>query len=283
MDAARMLLIGELRVLQTGCQHSGGWHSTVSRPAIPTGRERADGRPDDPAPRRAKCPRLGTRWAAPRSAGRTDERNGRGRQSHRAQSPSCHGSPLASASPWVQRITETSCSSRARIPTHSGARSISCAPTSDLTEKGAASADHWTRVRNAGSVELAGRCANLWGAVKQGSCNANLDRTSPCTSSRGRGSRTSPAPLARSAMERGSGLLRSPRPSPGALSPPALLSRLTKGSTLAGDRRGAAAGQIAAAQLEPEPDIVSDLSLSPWGGQDSNLRPTDYESAALTD
>jgi hypothetical protein len=41
-----------------------------------------------------------------------------------------------------QWITRTSCSSRARIPTRSGARSSSCGPISDPTEKEAASADH---------------------------------------------------------------------------------------------------------------------------------------------
>ena len=65
--------------------------------------------------------------------------------------------------------------------------------------------------------------------------------------------------------------------------PSAVAIAIDKIATLARDRRGADAGQIAGARLEPEPDIVSDLGVSSWGGQDLNLRPTDYESAALTD
>jgi hypothetical protein len=35
---------------------------------------------------------------------------------------------------------------------------------------------------------------------------------------------------------------------------------------------------------EPEaPEQAADLRFLSWGGQDLNLRPTDYESAALTD
>jgi hypothetical protein len=35
---------------------------------------------------------------------------------------------------------------------------------------------------------------------------------------------------------------------------------------------------------EPEaPEQAADLHSLSWGGQDLNLRPTDYESAALTD
>ena len=49
------------------------------------------------------------------------------------------------------------------------------------------------------------------------------------------------------------------------------------------DRRGADAGQIADAAAKPTPHMPCDLGFSSWGGQDLNLRPTDYESAALTD
>ena len=38
------------------------------------------------------------------------------------------------------------------------------------------------------------------------------------------------------------------------------------------------------ARTEPEAlDQAADLLFLSWGGQDLNLRPTDYESAALTD
>jgi hypothetical protein len=47
-------------------------------------------------------------------------------------------------------------------------------------------------------------------------------------------------------------------------------------------RCGADAGQIADGALEPRAHMASDLQFSSWGGQDLNLRPTDYESAALT-
>jgi hypothetical protein len=43
------------------------------------------------------------------------------------------------------------------------------------------------------------------------------------------------------------------------------------------DRRGAGAGQIAGAATEQGSDMASGLGFSWWGGQDLNLRPTDYE------
>src|SRR6266508_4306954 len=49
------------------------------------------------------------------------------------------------------------------------------------------------------------------------------------------------------------------------------------------DRRGADAGQISPGQAEPNPNSASEQGFFSWGGLDSNQRPTDYESAALTD
>ena len=36
------------------------------------------------------------------------------------------------------------------------------------------------------------------------------------------------------------------------------------------------------ATSQPRPNLALDVPFSVWGGEDSNLRPTDYESAALT-
>ena len=43
------------------------------------------------------------------------------------------------------------------------------------------------------------------------------------------------------------------------------------------DRRGADAGQIADTAAKPTLHMPCDLGFSSWGGQDLNLRPTDYE------
>ena len=53
-----------------------------------------------------------------------------------------------------------------------------------------------------------------------------------------------------------------------------------KNVTGASDGRGTHAGQIGEATFEGRSNIASDLGFSSWGGQDSNLRPTDYESAS---
>jgi hypothetical protein len=52
---------------------------------------------------------------------------------------------------------------------------------------------------------------------------------------------------------------------------------------VARDRRGTHAGHIDRRTRRSEAHTASDLGFSWWGGQDLNLRPTDYESAALTD
>ena len=51
---------------------------------------------------------------------------------------------------------------------------------------------------------------------------------------------------------------------------------------VARDRRGTHAGHIDRRTRRSEAYVASDLGFSSWGGQDLNLRPTDYESAALT-
>ena len=47
--------------------------------------------------------------------------------------------------------------------------------------------------------------------------------------------------------------------------------------------RGANAGHIRINATPTERERTADLRFPLWGGEDLNLRPTDYESAALTD
>jgi lysozyme family protein len=46
---------------------------------------------------------------------------------------------------------------------------------------------------------------------------------------------------------------------------------------------GTTAGHMPSGVRTRTPEQASDLGFLSWGGQDLNLRPTDYESAALTD
>jgi hypothetical protein len=46
---------------------------------------------------------------------------------------------------------------------------------------------------------------------------------------------------------------------------------------------GTTAGHMPSGSEPESPEHGADLGFLSWGGQDLNLRPTDYESAALTD
>ena len=46
---------------------------------------------------------------------------------------------------------------------------------------------------------------------------------------------------------------------------------------------GTTAGHMSSGSEPEAPEQAADLRFLSWGGQDLNLRPTDYESAALTD
>jgi hypothetical protein len=46
---------------------------------------------------------------------------------------------------------------------------------------------------------------------------------------------------------------------------------------------GTTAGHMSSGSEPEVPQQAADLRFLSWGGQDLNLRPTDYESAALTD
>jgi hypothetical protein len=69
----------------------------------------------------------------------------------------------------------------------------------------------------------------------------------------------------------------------GTAAPALAATRIDNSGPLSLDRRGADAGQIPPGQAEPNPNIASEQGFFSWGGLDSNQRPTDYESAALTD
>jgi hypothetical protein len=56
-----------------------------------------------------------------------------------------------------------------------------------------------------------------------------------------------------------------------------------KKARLSRDQCGATAGHIAPGAVARGPNSPPDLAFCEWGGEDLNLRPTDYESAALTD
>jgi hypothetical protein len=45
---------------------------------------------------------------------------------------------------------------------------------------------------------------------------------------------------------------------------------------------GTTAGHMSSGSEPEAPEQAADLRFLSWGGQDLNLRPTDYESAALT-
>jgi hypothetical protein len=47
-------------------------------------------------------------------------------------------------------------------------------------------------------------------------------------------------------------------------------------------QRGTTAGHMSSGSEPEGVEPAADLRFLSWGGQDSNLRPTDYESAALT-
>jgi hypothetical protein len=62
---------------------------------------------------------------------------------------------------------------------------------------------------------------------------------------------------------------------------------LTTADVLPGNRCSTRTGPTrdatSRAHSNPRPNLALDLDVHLWGGEDLNLRPTDYESAALTD